>query len=413
MLNSLIFILQEMSPYLLLGFLFAGVLHVYVPSSFWAKHLSANNLSSVLKATLFGIPLPLCSCGVIPTAASLRNDGVSRGATVAFLIATPQTGIDSIMATYGILGLPFAIARPLAALLTASFGGALVNRAERRSAPSMPTSTASCPSGQCKCPPRSIARSIVAVLRYGFIDMVRSTGKWLVVGLAVAALITAAVPSSFFERFAQWPLLSMLLVLVVSVPMYLCATGSIPIAAALILKGLSPGAGLVMLMAGPACSFASIMVMSRVLGRRALIIYLASIMAGSIACGLAIDYLLPREWFTQIVQAEACCHLSSTPVWRLISSIVLLGLIANALVTSIINKYKVKSIMDNQTIYHVGGMSCNHCKKNVESGLMKLDGVEAVEANVERGEVVLTGIVDEEQVRQAVEALGYEYGGQA
>ena len=242
--NAFISLLNEMSPYLLLGFLFAGLLHVYVPRGIYMRYLSQNDFRSVLWAALFGIPLPLCSCGVIPTAMSLRNEGASKGATTSFLIATPQTGVDSIMATYSLLGLPFAVIRPFVALVTAFVGGMAVNRfaagSEKESNGSSPSPCETgCSNNNNSSRPRRSNRLIEA-LRYGYVEMLQDIGKWLVIGLVIAGLITVFVPTTFFEQYADTPIKNMLLVLLFSVPMYLCATGSIPIAAALMLKGMSP-----------------------------------------------------------------------------------------------------------------------------------------------------------------------------
>ncbi len=241
---SLLNVVCEMAPYLLLGFLIAGVLHVFVPQRFYANYLSRNNKFSVLWAALLGVPLPLCSCGVIPTAIGLRNEKASKGAIASFLIATPQTGIDSILATFSLMGLGFAIIRPVAALITGVCGGLLVNRLVRE----------------------DDRNRIWRVLRYAYYDMLRDIGLRLLIGLIVAALIQVAVPDEFFLSFGSQPLLQMLVILIIAVPMYICSTGSIPVAAALMMKGLSPGAALVMLMAGPAVNLASILVVHKSMG---------------------------------------------------------------------------------------------------------------------------------------------------
>lgn len=254
------------------------------------KHLGHRGIGSVIKAALFGIPLPLCSCGVLPAAVSLYRRGASKGATTSFLIATPQTGVDSIAATYSLLGLPMAILRPLAALVGAVAGGYAVDRSDR-STPDAPTAV-SLPDDEL---PHGFAARAIAALRYGFIDMVASVGKWLVIGLVVAALITIFVPDSFFTSLSQYPLLAMIAVVIVAIPMYICATGSIPIALSLMLKGLSPGIAFVMLMAGPAANFASIILLSRTYGRRTTAIYVGSVVVTAILFGLAIDMLLLRR----------------------------------------------------------------------------------------------------------------------
>ena len=223
---SLINMLAEMAPYLLLGFLVAGVLYAFVPGEFYRKHLSRPGAWAVIKAALIGVPLPLCSCGVLPTAVSLRRNGASRGASTSFLIATPQTGIDSIAATYPLLGPAFAIIRPVAALVTAFIGGMLVNREDTSCdvTADKEVDTIDAPASD------SFIGKIRDALRYGFVEMVQNIGKWLIIGLVIAATITVFVPDGFFTFFADYPLLSMIAVVIVAVPMYVCSTGSIPIA---------------------------------------------------------------------------------------------------------------------------------------------------------------------------------------
>ncbi|MBR6311278.1 MAG: permease, partial [Paludibacteraceae bacterium] len=188
--NEIIALINQMSPYLLLGFLFSGILHAFVPQGVYNKYLSGNDFKSVFYATLFGIPLPLCSCGVIPTAMSLRKEGASKGATTAFLIATPQTGIDSIAATYSILGPAFAVIRPVAALFTALFGGLFVNAVSKNEKDNM-VAADECKGDCCtaKNEKRSFSQKIVEALKYAFVDMMGDIGKWLVIGLVIAGLI--------------------------------------------------------------------------------------------------------------------------------------------------------------------------------------------------------------------------------
>ena len=350
--DEILLLINEMSPYLLLGFLLAGLMHAFIPGRYYTRFLSKPTLGSVINAAIFGIPLPLCSCGVIPTAMSLRKEGASRGAVTSFLIATPQTGIDSIIATFSLMGVPFAVIRPIAALITAVLGGWMVNtfvslrdrRAHREMAEGTIVKTeetetctchchchenkaeSCCPEGDsddnhhhhsgehhhhsshhhhshhhhsssasCHCHdrkiPNTIGGKIVEALRYAFLDMMSDIGKWLVIGLVVAGLITIYVPDEVFTIFKDNTMASMILVLIISIPMYLCATGSIPIAVVLMLKGLTPGAALVLLMAGPACNMASILVIRKGLGFRTLVIYILSIVIGAVFFGCLIDWL--------------------------------------------------------------------------------------------------------------------------
>lgn len=414
--NEIFALLNEMSPYLLLGFLVAGLLHAFVPSSLSQRYLAANNFRSVLWAAIIGVPLPLCSCGVIPTAMSLRKEGASRGAVTSFLIATPQTGVDSILATAALLGIPFAIIRPFAAFFTALIGGQLVNLTERQQLVGVTTKE----NTDNKKQHLTFFERTLEALRYGFVDMVQDIGKWLVLGLVIAGLITILVPDGFFLSFAHIPLLSMLVVLIISVPMYVCATGSIPIAVALMLKGLSPGAALVLLMAGPASNMASILVINKGLGRRTLIVYLLSITLGAIDFGLLIDYLLPSQWFLSgIVQTGTCCH--QTPaLFNTICTVLLVCLLIYALITRFVRKpdtccrhHNTDNINSSNTenmnvrTYKIDGMMCNHCRANVEKTLQNLDGIESVTVDLAAGIATIEGTIADDMVIDAISHLGY------
>ncbi len=404
--------LCEMAPYLLLGFLFAGVLHAFIPRSFYNRHLGRPGLGSVTKAALFGVPLPLCSCGVIPTAMALRREGASKGATVSFLIATPQTGVDSIAATYSMMGLPFAIVRPVAALVTAIFGGIAANdRNEKHQA----TQTAAHETAGSE-ERLSFVRKCLSALRYGFGDMLQDLGRWLLLGLVIATVITMAVPNDFFARFASMPLVGMLLVLLISVPMYLCATGSIPIAMALVLKGLSPGAALVLLMAGPATNIASILMVYKVLGRRTTAIYVGSIIVGAIAFGLAIDYLMPASWFAIVSAPGSCAHCAmsapDTPWLELTSGVMLCALLAAGLFVRHgghnhnHENHNSKPTNHMQT-FKITGMMCNHCRANVEKALTSMPGVTAVTVDLQTGSATVEGTAAPDEIIATVSSLGY------
>lgn len=432
-LQAVLGIVNEMSPYLLLGFLLAGIMHAFIPDGWYTKYLSGDTFRSVVNAAIFGVPLPLCSCGVIPTAMSLRREGASKGAVVSFLIATPQTGVDSIFATYSLMGLPFAIVRPIAALFTAIIGGTFVNWNGKEAEAIVLTDASRAYSEQ---PHLSFGDRCVEALKFGFVEMMEDIGKWLVVGLIVAGLITVLVPDSFFEVFKDNTLLSMLLVLCVSVPMYICATGSIPIAVALMMKGLTPGAALVMLMAGPACNVASILVVNKVLGKKTLLLYLAAIIGGSILFGFGIDYLLPRAWFTDhLSNTHACCHdVASWFEWLCTGILALLLL--NVLRMRLMHK-SACSCGHNHDSHHshcscdshdshcshhshsphhqestktyvVCGMTCNHCRANAEKVIRTVKGVESVSVDLQSGIATVIGDdIDDTAIREAVESIGF------
>ena len=250
--DALIVMLAEMAPYLLLGFFFAGLLRAFVPRKLFRKHLASKDMKSVIKAAAIGIPLPLCSCGVIPTTVGLRKEGASQGACTSFLIATPETGVDSIAATYSLMGLPFAIVRPIAALFTAMFGGWMVNHFGSESPHQLPPRGEECETehDHCSCgchheeevsENASFGSKLLYSMRYAFVEMLQDIGKWLVIGLLIAALITVAVPDEWLASLHDYKLLNMLIVLAIAIPMYICATGSIPIAVSLMAKGLTYG----------------------------------------------------------------------------------------------------------------------------------------------------------------------------
>lgn len=357
--QEVVYLITGMSPYLLLGFLLAGLMHAFVPGKFYTKYLSRKSFRSVLNAALLGIPLPLCSCGVIPTAMSLRKEGASKGAVVSFLIATPQTGVDSIIATFSLMGLPFAIVRPIAALFTAIFGGVIVDKAEPEKKCCCHSEEKNTEEHSCCCHShkeeaehvchchseekkaedgchshKSFFTKIKEALTYAYVDMMEDIGKWLVIGLVVAAAITVLVPTEYFAVFQGNTLASMLLVLCIAMPMYLCATGSIPIAVALMMKGLTPGAALVMLMAGPACNFASMLLIRRSLGLRTMLVYILSIVLGAVAFGYLIDMLQFSgmvDFLYQLKEVHSC-HEEHAGVFSWICTGLLLLLLVNALV---------------------------------------------------------------------------------
>lgn len=397
-------VINEMSPYLLLGFLIAGVLHIFVPRDFYVRYLSKDNKFSVLWAALLGIPLPLCSCGVIPTAIGLKNERASNGAVASFLIATPQTGIDSILATFSIMGLGFAIVRPVAALVTGICGGLLVNRL-------VPDGDAAgVAAGSCRVETGS---RLWRVLKYAYFDMIQDIGLRLIIGLLLAALINVAVPDEFFLAFGNKPLLQMLVILVVAVPMYICSTGSIPVAAALMMKGLSPGAALVMLVAGPAVNLASILVVRKSLGSRFTLVYILTIVVFSVLFGLLINALgIGAELVVPAAGADCCGMPVHRPgVFRTVCSAFLLLFILIALTMKFLSRFKKQEAVEGTAVYTVEGMHCNHCKAAVEKAVGSLKGVSSAEVNLGAKTITVTGTADADAVRKAVEQAGFEFKG--
>ena len=399
-------ICNEMSFYLLLGFLFAGILHVLVPQHLFSKYLSQNNWVSVFYATLFGIPLPLCSCGVIPTAMALYREGASKGSVIAFLIATPQTGVDSIIATYSLLGLPFAIIRPIVACITSIFAGLTTNMFTLHEVSNVPAASKDDKPQEHL----SFTQKLKKVFQYGYVEMMGDIGKMLLLGLLIAGLIAYFVPDNFFMIFKGNTLLTMLLVLLVAIPMYVCATGSIPIAIALMMKGMSPGTALVLLMAGPAANIASMLVIGKVLGKRTFALYLITLVIGAICSGLIIDNFLPASWFDVSNFAMSAHHHEGFYYFKVVCTIVLLALFLNAMFFA--KDDEEAQAEDNNTVaFKINGMTCNHCKNRVTNAISNLKSVKKVTANISDSIVYVEGEPTDDEIKSAVEAIGFEFKG--
>jgi uncharacterized protein len=420
-LNALADLTMEMAPYLMLGFLFAGILFVWFPRKKVYKYLGKPNNASVINAALIGIPLPLCSCGVIPTGISFYNSGASKGSSVSFLISTPQTGVDSIMVTYSLLGLPMAIIKPIIALFTGVFGGFLTNRMDRKNR--VEESKRNTDNGN-----DNADRSLPGMLKYAFVEFLEDIAKWLVIGLMLAALIDVLVPESFFTSYLGNEYLEMLIIMVVAIPLYVCATGSVPIAAILMLKGLSPGAAIVFLMAGPATNAATMTVIGNVFGRRTLAVYLLSIIAGAYFFGIMVNEFIPREWFlnplSDIHMGEHAHGI--LPEWlEMTMGILLTGLIVHALFRKYLLKYFRKSTVTESINYQINpamkniniivkGMTCNHCKATVENKIINLEGIDTAEVDLVSGKVALSGEnIDLDIIKEKVDSLGYKFDGVA
>jgi uncharacterized membrane protein YraQ (UPF0718 family) len=319
-------LLVKMAPYLLFGFLFAGLLHIFLSPEKIARHLGRGNFSSVFKAALFGVPLPLCSCGVIPAALSLRREGASIGAVLAFLISTPTTGIDSIFATLALMGGLFTVYRIAASFAIGLLAGILANILikEARTVPQAKDAKECCHHGT---PYKSgLKEKVVDAFRYAFVELFDDVAKWLALGVLIGGAISFFLPEGFFAGLIRSNWLAYIVMFLIGTPMYVCATGSIPIAASLMMKGLSPGAALVFLISGPATNTVTITVMMKELGRKAVIIYLGSIFAGSVA----LAFMLDRIWVTAAasdVRHHAIAHGAMLLVWLGSASALLLSVL--------------------------------------------------------------------------------------
>ncbi|MDC1106936.1 permease [Prolixibacteraceae bacterium] len=398
---------NEMAIYLMIGFFFAGLLHNFLRKESIVKYLGTNSTKSVINAAFIGVPLPLCSCGVIPTGLSLYKHGASKGATNAFLISTPQTGIDSFLATYSLMGLPFGLFRAIAAFVTGIFGGAVTETWTKGQ-----HSEVFMNKDKTLNKSKSIKDKIIGTFKFGFIEFLADISKWLVIGLILAALISTILPENFFNSFSSSPIINMLLVLVASIPIYVCATGSVPIAAVLIIKGLSPGAAFVFLMAGPATNIATLVVLSKTIGKKATTIYLLSIIFGAIGFGLMIDYVLPTKWFT-FAMHHVGHHHGNTSTLQIISSILfallLLRVFALKAIHYIQEKVKANKSYNDQCVYTIQGMGCNKCKRKVETNLQGINGVKSVQVDLTTGKATIQGEqFSRQEIQDKITSLGYK-----
>ena len=347
--QALIELSNAMAIYIIFGLLIAGILHELVPQDFIQKHLGKDNIASVVKATLFGIPIPVCSCGVIPLATALKKSGASKGSVLSFLISTPITGLDSILATFGMFGWLFTIYRIVTSIIMAMVAGILVNLLEKEknkkelgignwelgknntNANISPVSNvkfqainpqSSCCSDGCGCEKEKKKFSMINALRYGFVTLLGDIAKPLFWGLIIGAAITVAIPGNLASLLSEHLWLSYLLSVAIAVPMYVCATASLPIAAALMLNGVSAGAAFVFLSAGPATNTVTIGVVKKMLGTKSAIIYLATIAIGSILFGIVLDMLFANVDVRSIVHFDEhpslLAQMSSLFLWGFI-----------------------------------------------------------------------------------------------
>jgi uncharacterized membrane protein YraQ (UPF0718 family) len=327
-------LLLEASVYILFGMLIGGMLKVFLNPSFVADHLGRGRFVSVIKAALFGIPIPLCSCGVLPAAASLKKQGANNGATTAFLISTPESGVDSIAITYALLDPIMTAARPVSAFITAVAAGISENLLHTQKEEDWKrVIDRSCPVDNCcdgeECPPEEHARhhtmgeKVLAGLKFTVNDLWGDLAGWFFAGLLLAGIISALIPQELMGRYLGGGLHSMLIMLLVGIPMYICATASTPIAAALILKGVSPGAALVFLLVGPATNVTSLSVLFGILGKRATAIYLVTLSLFAVLSGLILDQVYTS--FNISAQAIAGQAGEVIPYWlQLVGAVIVI-----------------------------------------------------------------------------------------
>ncbi len=329
-------ILDESSLYILFGLFIAGLLQAFIRKERIAKYLGSQKIKSVFYAALFGVPLPLCSCGVLPMAMSLRKQGASKGATASFLISTPESGVDSMAITYALIDPLMTVFRPVAAFITAMTAGIVENLfPERKSKEKIEEIKDSCifckeKENSSQNHNHSLSYRITKGLHYAFVDLLGDIAKWLLIGIGIAGVISYLVPENVIGSYLGYGWQPMVVMLLVGVPLYICATASTPIAAALIAKGMSPGVALVFLLTGPATNVASLTVIGKFLGKRSALIYLASICLCAIILGIILNKIYLASGIdikTSIGKAgEVIPHALKT-----VSAVILLFFMANSI----------------------------------------------------------------------------------
>ncbi len=401
-------VLAKLSPWFLLGALIAGLLHGLLPAGFIHRRLRGT--WGVVKAVALGVPLPLCSCGVVPAGIGLHKDGASRGASVGFLISTPQTGVDSILVSASFLGWPFAVFKVVAAAVTGLLGGWLTDRLVPEKSLEVRGEAAASP----EAPLGRNDRSVREMIRHS-VEIIDSIRYWLIFGIAVSAAIGTLIPPSWLASLSQWGTLgSSLVALAISVPLYVCATASVPIGAALVASGFPTGATLVFLMAGPATNVATVGAIYREFGGRTLGVYLATIIAGSLGLALVFDWLVDPG---SIPAAAASGH-GHLAWWAHASAAILTGLLAWLTVRDFRRRWLRRPIVataggeEPVTTIGVEGMRCQSCVNRLEQALRSTEGVERVQVRLQPGEAIVQGKVDERRLAAVIAEAGFRTRGE-
>ncbi len=397
----------EMAPYLLLGFLFSGIISVFIDDSMVYKQIGQKKFSSVLKSTLMGIPLPLCSCGVIPVAATLKDYGASKGATTSFLVSTPQTGLDSIFLTYGMLGPVFAIFRPVAAFISGLFCGLIVNVVDEEEHIHHTSNS------KIKKNDSSFMERLTSGLKYGFLTLPEDIVVPLFQGLVIAACIGFFVPPDFIASYVTAnALLEYFVMLLVSLPLYVCATASIPIALVLYSKGISAGAIFIFLMAGPATNASSIAIIGNIMGKKIIYIYMVLIASSAVFFGVIFDLFF--EINDNVLSQHNHQHIHDNAIYIFFTA--LFGVImANAYYSKLRKNISDIEISGGYNSNHaesldlvVKGMTCSHCKESVESSIKSIDSNAETSIDLSSGKVKIKGLnLDELAIKEKIEGRGF------
>jgi len=413
-----------LAPWLIFGLLFAGFLHVLLPQNFMHKHFGKKNTASIVKSAAIGVPMPLCSCAVVPTALAMKKNGASNAASTSFLISTPQIGVNSLFVAASFFGLPFAIFKAIAAFITGITAGIIINLTEKnkpdnpaqtfgvQNSPQDSSNSDNCTSNTSQSQSAEKQRGkILEMLHFSFLVLFKDIYLWILFGALLSALIGAVIPEDYF---AGSPFLSgiggMFIMLLIALPLYVCSTSSVPIAFMLVTSGLPTGAALVFLMAGPATNLATLGAVLKGFGKRITLIYLITVAALSLIFGALFDFVIAP---VQDAEIARCCPLEAN--WlEIASAIILVALLIFFIIRDLYlklakAKMPAQSTENKETIIMVSGMSCIQCETKVKAALGKIGGVSAVSVNLSKGIVMITGETPEHSALiDAIKSLGYD-----
>ena len=414
--HDLYLVWMSLAPLLLVGAILSSILHIILPPNFIRKALSGRQ--GVLKAVLIGVPLPLCSCGVIPTGLGLKRDGASDGATVGFLISTPQTGVDSILVSGSLLGLPFAIYKVLAAAITGILGGLITEHFTPQVSSNEDQSSQS---SSCATQDRSTAaeqagtKSSLSKALTHFDEVIEPIWLWVIIGVFASVAIQYLIPSESLSGLSGFSLfLPYLITLGISLPLYVCATASVPIAAALVAQGFPIGVALLFLMAGPATNVATLGAVLKGLGKKAFVIYLSTLIVGSMLFALSLDLLLAWKAPESILQQAS--HQHHFAWWEQ----VLAGILALIFIKYILQYLKLvltkmtrrQSAENGQAFQEqqlaVSGLTCQGCVRRLEGALLQKKGIVACKVNEQLDELTVNSDLSLDEIKSLVKEAGYE-----
>ena len=409
-LSQTLLLFIEISPYLILGFFFAGLLHTVLGESYVRKHFSKSGMWSTIKAAIFGIPLPVCSCAVIPLAESLRKEGASKSSTMAFLVSTPSSGIDSIMATYALMGPVYALFRPIASF----FSGILVGIVTHFKGDKEAGNLAELPAepeaaGKKTAIRRDLKATIKEIFTYGFNVIPAEIAKSLLIGVIIGGAIAALVPEDFGAGILMGsPILNYVVILLISIPLYVCATGSIPIAAALITKGVLPGAAMALLIAGPATNSVTISFVYKKMGKRVTGYYIFSIIAVAVTAGLLFDAFFIGH--IADIRYNAAGHQGHLPqIIRIACPLIMAYIFINTKYNLNPMRLFRRNTMAGKNIHTitVPDMTCGHCKMKISRSLEQMPELQSLSIDLAGKEVTIESEAQRDLFLDRIKKEGY------